>query len=269
MSPLFSRQEANNVLAVKSEPVPRPKSKSFQALMANEHQELFLKSVGGLHQDKRYSDMTIICQNTRFETHKAIVLTQSAPLAKALNSDFQEGQNRTINMPDIADPDNTSRMISYMYKQDYTVDSTNRPSDVEIKSNTDILRIHMSVHAIADYWDIKGLKNLAAVKFSEALRQAQAAEESFDLSEIVSELFDKPKAATEKLRPIIVAVAAARFKELREDLAKIMVEGEALSEFGLDIVSRLAEEPDGLRRRVRELDWELESFKRDVRQAYS
>lgn len=64
-----------------------------------------------------------------------------------------------INLPE-DDPDVIVRMVSFLYRADYTIDGLTQP---------DALRMHISLYIIADKYGIPSLKTTAALKFLSSL----------------------------------------------------------------------------------------------------
>ncbi|KAF5723308.1 hypothetical protein FMUND_1942 [Fusarium mundagurra] len=71
-----------------------------------------------LHSEK-FSDMTIICGEHQFKTHRAVVCTQSPFFDKAMSGNFMESKSRSIELPE-DDPDVVERFLEFLYTGTYT-----------------------------------------------------------------------------------------------------------------------------------------------------
>ncbi|KAL2166783.1 hypothetical protein VTG60DRAFT_2136 [Thermothelomyces hinnuleus] len=169
----------------------------------NPNNEL-LHSLDKLFKEGTYSDLTITCGNDEYKVHKAIICPRSS-FAKACGGLFQEGSTGVVSLPD-DDPQTVRLMMHYFYHLDYPrqreikhgflkkSQSTNPKSDVVTnpsstsgktsnktpKSAYSIpppqgfevpnLTIHARLYALAEKYDVQGLKALALEKFKEEAR---------------------------------------------------------------------------------------------------
>ncbi|KAF5611437.1 uncharacterized protein FSUBG_2270 [Fusarium subglutinans] len=75
-----------------------------------------------IHSEK-FSDMTIICGERQFKTHRAVVCTQSPFFDKAMSGDYKESTSRSIELLE-DDPDVVERFLEFLYTGTYS-DGTN------------------------------------------------------------------------------------------------------------------------------------------------
>lgn len=211
---------------------------------------------------ERYSDLKLVCQGQEFKVHKAIVCTQSPVLAAALNGGFQEAATDTININEF-DAGTVKRMVVFMYGEDYGDDAKERglenvlePENAEVgivnqdgdessslptstppnpllpttlPTTTEILLHHVKVNAIADYYDMPPLKQLANAKIQNILETNWSAN---NFSDVVKEAFNSTSDTA--LHEIITSTAIAHIEELieHEDFMAVKV----ISDFALGIL---------------------------------
>jgi len=216
---------------------------------------------------EKYSDLKLVCQGSEFKVHKAIVCTQSPVLAAASNGSFQEAATNTIYIDEF-DAGTVKRMVVFMYGEDYDdntkeggLESVFEPENAEVgifnlfnqdgedsllptstpfnplppttlPMTTEILLRHIKVNAIADYYDIPQLKQLADTKIQNILETNWSAN---NFPDVVEEAFRSTSDTA--LHKIITSTAAAHIEELveHEDFATLTV----MSDFALGILRNL------------------------------
>ncbi|RDL31410.1 uncharacterized protein BP5553_09619 [Venustampulla echinocandica] len=148
---------------------------------------------------KKYSDLKLVCQGQEFNVHKAIVCSQSPVLAAAVDGDFQEARTNTIDIKEF-DAWTVERMVAFMYMKDYDLDAEERqlesvfepdnttvgaidqddkddsslppstPLDSHLTAPPGVILLgHVQVNAIADYYNVPLLKELANTKIQRIL----------------------------------------------------------------------------------------------------
>ncbi|KAI7282061.1 hypothetical protein KC345_g3723 [Hortaea werneckii] len=128
------------------------------------------------------SDLTIECEGRVFKVHKLIVSTRSPVLARAIANGFQESQTNVIKHSQ-HDADTMERMIAYIYKGDYQLPlapnvtvPNNMPgasgtaNELAITGSNARLIVHARVYALADYYDVQGLGDVALQRFRQDMQ---------------------------------------------------------------------------------------------------
>ncbi|KAF5572219.1 hypothetical protein FPANT_13258 [Fusarium pseudoanthophilum] len=125
---------AQDVEARATSPTPAPRERSRAASYSsagceyrNDNHDYIEESIGiSIHaalatliHSEKFSDMTIICGERQFKTHRAVVCTQSPFFDKALSGDYVESTSRSIELPE-DDPDVVERFLEFLYTGTYT-----------------------------------------------------------------------------------------------------------------------------------------------------
>ncbi|KAG9504889.1 hypothetical protein J7337_004868 [Fusarium musae] len=118
--------------AISPTPAPRERSRATSYSSAgceyrNDNHDYIEESIGiSIHaalatliHSEKFSDMTIICGDRQFKTHRAVVCTQSPFFDKALSGDYRESASRSIELPE-DDPDVVERFLEFLYTGTYT-----------------------------------------------------------------------------------------------------------------------------------------------------
>ncbi|OIW22532.1 hypothetical protein CONLIGDRAFT_587322, partial [Coniochaeta ligniaria NRRL 30616] len=71
-----------------------------------------------LYKDGKYSDLTIVCGESTYRAHKAVLCTRSQFFAKACDGAFQEASTGVIDLSQ-DDPQAVKMMMHYFYHLDY------------------------------------------------------------------------------------------------------------------------------------------------------
>ncbi|KAF2103787.1 hypothetical protein NA57DRAFT_50656 [Rhizodiscina lignyota] len=135
-----------------------------------------------LYKTHNYADLTIICGDVKFPVHKLVVCPQSTFLTNACKFGWKESSKNEIVLNDInidvpaADPKLITHMIYYFYHFDYLTDegaSGNRtyvpPGKRGPEASSPVT--HALMYAIADYYDIPGLKKAAERKYDAVVKK--------------------------------------------------------------------------------------------------
>lgn len=146
--------------------------------MENIHHQRLLNNIGELMDSKEHTDFVIICEGQRFDVHKAIMCSASAPLAAAFRVNMKEANTGEYEHK-LHDADTVKRMISYIYKTEYEVPTDTQvtvqlpresvDSDVESVTVSGVnarLIAHTRMYAIGDYYQLPTLKVIAKDKFA-------------------------------------------------------------------------------------------------------
>ena len=111
-------------------------------------------------QDGKFSDFTILCNGKEYHVHRCFVAPQSKYFERACTGMFKEGAECKIDLKE----DLTSmvdRMIYYFYDFDYYSGS----DSTKMTETALSVLVHIQMYAIADKYDVPGLKTLALEKF--------------------------------------------------------------------------------------------------------
>ncbi|KAJ3454150.1 hypothetical protein MRS44_018044 [Fusarium solani] len=215
-----------------------------------------------------YSDFTLVCQEQQFYLHKAIVCPQSPVIAAALQREFQEARTKVLNV-EAFDVATLRRMVNFMYTGEYEVgymletscSATDHETEVsrprvdvtewhpphqqtERTEVTEALLCHVRVNAIADYYNIPKLAQLANSKIQSILRDCWSAE---SFSHVVKEV--SASTGDVALHDIITSTAAYHIEELVE--SQSFADLEVMSEFSIKLLR-------GCARRIREFEFQLQ-----------
>lgn len=137
--------------------------------MADFGEELLRTGIG--------SDLTIKCEGREFKVHKAVVSIRSRVLTQACRNGFLESRTGVVEHIQY-DADTVERMIKYIYTADYQLPtlptiqvpnhmpgSNGAPDETAIIGTNAKLFIHARLYAIANYYDIPALRDLALRRF--------------------------------------------------------------------------------------------------------
>lgn len=181
-----------------------------------------------LMDSEKYSDLKLVCQGLEFKVHKAITCTQSPVLAAACDGGFQEAVTNIININEF-DSGTVKRMIQFMYKRDYDNGGGDNEDTTTWPTTADITLHHVRVNAIADYYNIPQLKELANTKIQHILGTSWSAD---GFPDVIKDVFSLTGDLA--LHNIITLTAAEHIEELvkLEDFAELDV----ISDFAIGII---------------------------------
>ncbi|EEA23138.1 hypothetical protein TMatcc_001999 [Talaromyces marneffei ATCC 18224] len=144
---------------------------------------------------KKENVFTLVCHKDTFVVHRSIVCEQSTILNNAYNSRLKEGLTKQIEVH--FEKETLQHMLNYMYRGKYDGPSLHSPEprawdnwleqgdksqpviDLEDSKTEpeslpmfDMLRPHILVNSIADYYDVPGLKQQANENISYILKRS-------------------------------------------------------------------------------------------------
>lgn len=193
----------------------------------------------------KYADLKICCSGRQWMVHEVIVCSQSDFFENACKDNFiirttymckdsismvnimQEGKTSTINFPD-DDSSLVQDMLYFFYHHDYNY-----------SSDSSELKRHVMLYAIADKYDILGLRQLAQDKFRKAMGFYWQKDEFLAAIRLIY-LTTPPQRTGLRVSVLshLTERQNARFKTmmLMDEFRELMAE---VGEFGRDIALRL------------------------------
>lgn len=216
--------------------------------MANIHQIGRLGDIAKLMDNQKYSDLTIKCEGQTFKVHKSIMCLASKKVAAACDSEMREGQTGVIEEA-LFDAPTVERMVSYIYKQSYTVawDTGSAQEDHESvadelahdgegvivkwkdpehhneeasspqersKNINSVLIAHARMYAIGEYYVLPLLQDLAIDNFVDAAGKAFNTRGFID---VIREVKEQCSQKHQTLWPRLREIALTHIDELVED----------------------------------------------------
>ncbi|PNP79354.1 hypothetical protein FNYG_07430 [Fusarium nygamai] len=127
-----------------------------------------------------FTDFTFACNGRNIEVHKIIICSQSPVFRAACAGQFKEAFSGTYDLTS-HQPDMIQLMVDYLYTGDYSIDM-GETDDAATSTNSGALSTHAMMYSLGDEYDIKGLRDLSAQKYSWAL------DESLDLDEFLNSI---------------------------------------------------------------------------------
>ncbi|KAI7763415.1 hypothetical protein ACKAV7_015093 [Fusarium commune] len=127
-----------------------------------------------------FTDFTLACDGRNIEVHKIIICSQSPVFRAACAGQFKEAFSGTYDLTS-HQPEMIQLMVDYLYTGDYSVD-TNEIDENNTSSNSGALSTHAIMYALGDEYDIKGLRDLSARKYSWSL------DESLELDDFLNSI---------------------------------------------------------------------------------
>ncbi|KAF5250089.1 hypothetical protein FANTH_4642 [Fusarium anthophilum] len=117
-----------------------------------------------------FTDFTFACNGRNIEVHKIIICSQSPVFRAACAGQFKEAFSGTYDLTS-HQPDMVQLMVDYLYTGDYSIDmnETNETNETNTTSNSGALSTHAIMYAFGEEYDIKGLRDLSAQKYSWSL----------------------------------------------------------------------------------------------------
>ncbi|KAH6954268.1 hypothetical protein DER45DRAFT_310167 [Fusarium avenaceum] len=144
-----------------------------------------------------FSDFTLVCDGHEFKLHQVVVCSQSLVIAAALCGGFEETMSKVITVNEF-DISIVRYMISFLYTGEYEVETQSEDSlipddkqchdeednssqhcsgpESEKNETTENILTHLRVNAIADYYDVENLAQLANSKIKAILEQGHEAD---------------------------------------------------------------------------------------------
>ncbi|KAI0859965.1 hypothetical protein F4860DRAFT_481275 [Xylaria cubensis] len=143
----------------------------------DEPTEELMSSLKELYHRGEYSDLTISCGQSRYRVHKALVCPQSNFFTAACGAGFKETRERIVDLPD-DDPWAVKMMVHYFYHFEYdtqsVMESSQNSSEAthaslgEASQIPSSLVLHAKIYALAEKYNICGLKDFALQEFKAA-----------------------------------------------------------------------------------------------------
>ncbi|KAK7425167.1 hypothetical protein QQX98_000082 [Neonectria punicea] len=147
-----------------------------------------------------YADLIIKCGTDEYPVHKILICTRSPFFAKACDGPFKEGESGEIDLPD-DDPEAVASMICFLYRGCYprVEPDAERPQlsklgetwnietygEETIALQDEYLCLHAKVYALAEKYQISGLKEMAHRSFSFLIPRTISPHNFAEASEIV------------------------------------------------------------------------------------
>ncbi|KAF4442454.1 Kelch-like protein 21 [Fusarium austroafricanum] len=116
-----------------------------------------------------FTDFTFACNGRNIQVHKVIICTQSPVFRAACAGPFKEAISGTYDLTS-HQPDMIQLMVDYLYTGDYSVDD-NKADDERTTYHSSDLSTHAIMYALGDEYDIEGLRDLSAKKYSLSLER--------------------------------------------------------------------------------------------------
>jgi len=138
---------------------------SIQSIHLLEARINLAESIASIKGQEKYSDLTIRCGGRHWNAHRVVICLRSKFFDKACDGPFKESSTREITLME-DDPEAVDRMINWLYCLDYN----DAPTHNGVRQSKGSLSINALVYAIADKYDIKGLKKTAIEKTEAALK---------------------------------------------------------------------------------------------------
>ncbi|KAI0815425.1 hypothetical protein GGR55DRAFT_628824 [Xylaria sp. FL0064] len=169
-----------------------------------------MSSLRELYYSGEYSDLTISCGQSCYRVHKALVCPQSDFFTAACGGGFKEMREGIVDLPD-DDPWAVKMMVDYFYHFEYDIQSVREPSQIsseathasfgETSQIPSSLVLHTMVYALAEKYNIPGLKDFALQEFKAAVAEHLAAP---SFLEAAKEAYASTIEADRGLRDVVV-----------------------------------------------------------------
>ncbi|KAK2805343.1 hypothetical protein FQN50_006244 [Emmonsiellopsis sp. PD_5] len=189
----------------------------------------FLTGFGKLFNSQVHSDVTLYLGPSKFKfhAHYVILSVRTTFFDKAKAGEWEEGKTNEFHLKG-GRSHALYRMLEYIYKGDYATDT--RCLD-GTKDDADLLK-HTRVFLLADYFDVKGLKELCAQKFAKQAAWLWTADQFI---ESIRDVYSIPKSSGQCMRKEIYTVVQAHIEQLheKEKFRELLNE---CAEFAADVV---------------------------------
>ncbi|KAF5968855.1 kelch 21 [Fusarium coicis] len=127
-----------------------------------------------------FTDFTFACKGRNIEVHKIIICSQSPVFRAACAGQFKEAFSGTYDLSS-HQPDMIQLMVDYLYTGDYSIEK-DETDETNTASNSGALSTHAIMYALGEEYDIKGLRDLSARKYSWSL------DETLELDEFLNSI---------------------------------------------------------------------------------
>ncbi|EGU80608.1 hypothetical protein FOXB_08892 [Fusarium oxysporum f. sp. conglutinans Fo5176] len=114
--------------------------------------EIIVDGIDRARESGEFTDFTLACDGRDIKVHKIIICSQSPVFRAACAGQFK-------------------LMVDYLYTGDYSIDM-NETDETNTASNSGALSTHAIMYALGDEYDIKGLRDLSARKYSWSLDES-------------------------------------------------------------------------------------------------
>ncbi|KAK5710263.1 hypothetical protein LTR17_019033 [Elasticomyces elasticus] len=161
---------------------------------------LMTSALKSMHQNSKYSDLTVKCGGQEWAVHKAIVCLQSPFFEKHCDEGWMQGEEDVTPLPD-DDPHVVDAMIRYFYTFDYSDEDHVKPEDLE---GIPSIVLDVLVHMIADKNAIPSLEKLAASKFEQ---RAKAEWETKAFADAATLIYTQAAHRGDQLKETVMSVA--------------------------------------------------------------
>ncbi|KAI9761052.1 MAG: hypothetical protein M1840_002037 [Geoglossum simile] len=196
----------------------------------------FLKAFEKLLVSSKHSDVSIYFgpEKVEFRAHYAILSVHTKYFDAAKERGFAEGLEDKFYFPE-GHPHAFYRALQYMYTGDYS--SENNQLDNGEEDDRELLK-HPRVNAIADLFDIEGLKELCATRFTDQLVTHWISDTFVDS---VREIYSTSTKSEDRMRKAIVDTTRTHAKDLyKHSDFKALIKGNA--EFSGELTIALLDE---------------------------
>ncbi|CAK4033960.1 BTB POZ domain [Lecanosticta acicola] len=210
--------------------------------------------LGDLLENPKYSDLEIVCDGYVFQVHRNIVCLRSEVLAKECDGKYKEAESCRIEHG-VFDRFAVDRMLQFMYRGDYRLydsvrgrilgksstpgDQADGHTESETPSPEEPLVSHVHVYAIADYYQMPELQELALKKFADA-RTTRGTLNAEQLIHIAANLYANTTKQAVKLRQELLTLAYESPNSSVDNPIFMGAIGERrdLQEFGADFLAQ-------------------------------
>ncbi|KAH7308609.1 hypothetical protein B0I35DRAFT_464184 [Stachybotrys elegans] len=206
--------------------------------MAVEPRDELMGSLKKLFIGGSYSDLVIKCGSDEHHVHRAIICPRSTFFAAACNGAFKESNTGVICLEE-DDPQTVELMLYYLYHLDYPKQKETPPPVTPSAKSTQLipacskstgLTLHAKIYAIAEKYDIQGLKTLALRKFKQGsffcwvnLDYLQANAEDF--LQAVTEVYTSTIDSDRGMRDVVVKIMIMNPRFLDDERVQNTVRG--------------------------------------------
>ncbi|KAI9725707.1 MAG: hypothetical protein M1834_009753 [Cirrosporium novae-zelandiae] len=153
-----------------------------------------------------YSDVTIYIGKIELPAHASVLAVQSRYFEKALKSRFQEGETKVFRF-ESGSGHAYWRVFDYLYTGTYSDEAY---QNLEIDDDIELLK-HIRVYALADFFFIDELKEIACKMFKSKLQNLWVSETLVDcISEVYTTTHEEDKA----MRRVVLDVVSNHLKDL-------------------------------------------------------
>jgi len=184
---------------------------SDQRLAALARLQGVIDAISKSQRQGEFTDFTLTCEGESFLVHKVIVCSQSTVLRAACSKPFKEALSGVYIMEEDSLP-MIKKLIDYFYTADYN-ENVDQPN-TESHQRVSILQVHARMFALADKYDIGGLRVLSAEKFSSRFKSSP---DGLELLESVPDVYTLTPPSVKTLRSRLTLCARIILKKSLQD----------------------------------------------------